>query len=151
MDTYIVAGGQSTVASNTETQLRITAPANRIVRIKRVRVTQSTHNTSEQVALAAKRCSVAGSGGSAKTPVPLEANGGAAGATAESGPTTEPTYTGDELLALNWNALVGRDLVLGPGEEIVLPPSGIIGFYIVHPAGATTLTPSVEITFEELG
>ena len=151
MNVYTVAGGQSTAASATETALRLTGPANRIVQIRRIRVSQATHTTSEQYTLAVKRASAAGSGGGAKTPVPVQANGGAAGTTAESGPTTEPTYTGSEIIIVNWNSLVGRDLILPDGSEIVLPPSGIIGIYVVSAGGATTFTPSVEIEFSEIG
>jgi hypothetical protein len=148
---YVVAGGQSTAASATETAVRITAPANRIVRIRRVRVSQVTHGTSEQYTLAAKLASAAGSGGAARTPVPLQPQQGAAGSTAESGPTSEPTYTGSELILVGWNSLTGRDLFLPDGDEIVVAPSGIIGFYVVSAGGLTTFTPSVEVTFEELG
>ncbi len=148
---YTVAGGQSTAASATETAVRITAPADRIVRIRRVRVSQVTHGTSEQYTLACKRASAAGSGGAAKTPVPIQPLQGAAGSTAESGPTTEPTYTGSELFILGWNSLQVRDVWFPEGSEIVLGPTNILGIYVVSGGGLTTFTPSVEVEFEELG
>lgn len=148
---YVVSGGQSVAASGTETQLVVTAPSNRLVRVHRVRVSQVTHNTSEQLSLAAKRASAAGSGGSAKTAEPLEANQGATATTVTSGPTSEPTYTGAELLDAAWNTLSGRDVYLPPGSEIAVPPSGILGFYVVAPSGATTVTPVVELELSEEG
>lgn len=151
MKVYTVAGGQSTAASATETAVRITAAADRMVLIRRVRVSQITHGTSEQYTLACKRASAAGSGGAAKTPVPIQAQQGASGATAESGPSTEPTYTGSELFVVGWNSLTGRDIFFPEGSELVVPVSGIIGFYVVAGAGLTTFVPSVEVEFAELG
>jgi len=152
MRLYQARGGQSTAASGTETALVITAPSDCVVEIRRIRVSQNTHNSSEGYGLTVQRATAAGSGGAAVTAQPFEPSDAATSATVASGPTTEPTYTAGAIVAdCNWNAVVGRDIVWAPGEGPKLAPTNILGIFVTSPAGATTFTPSVEIEFAEIG
>lgn len=151
-DRFTAQGGQSTGASATETALVVTASSTRMVKITRIRVSQKTHKTSEQYELRVQRASAAGSGGSSITPSPKEVNGGASGATVSSGPTSEPTYTSNTIqVDVNWNSMVGKDIILTDDQIIWVPVSGIIGFIVLTPSGTTTFTPTVEVDWEEIG
>lgn len=136
---YWVQGGQTINANATETQLVITAAANRIAIIDRVMFGQDGHNNSETVLVEAKRATAAGSGGTAVTPQPEQPNQGAAGFSCSKGPTTEPTYPAEvEYLQVPVNTALGRDILLD--KPIVVPPSGIVGIRIVNRTGNSNIT-----------
>lgn len=151
---YAVDGGQEVDASGgdaTETQLILTAPSNRITVIKRIRVSQGDHVSSEQYRLVVQRCDADGSGGSNPTPRPLQENQGSAGTTVRAGAMSEPTYTsGAELVDVYWNSLVGRDLVF-QDEELVISPAEIVGIFVFAPSGSNAFTPNTEVIFGEIG
>jgi hypothetical protein len=150
---YKVSGGQSIAANATETQLVITAPSNRVVRLRRVAFGQDGHNNSETILLEMLRATAAGSGGAAPTPQPVQVNQGAAGSTIGDGPTTEPTYASEEpYLQIAVNTALGRDYVFDPESAPIVPPSGIAGIRVVNRTGNTAISsPRCELEFEEIG
>lgn len=150
---YTVRSGQSIAASQTKTSITITAPSNRIVKVKRHRSTQQTHKTSEQYEMTLQRASAAGTGAaSPPTPEPDETNQGAAGSTIAHNHSAEPTYTaGAYLERANFNSLTGRDSPQLQGSDKFISPSGILGAFNATPAATTTYTPIQEIAFDEVG
>lgn len=150
---YKASGGQTTAANTVETQLVLTAPSNRIVRLRRVSFGQDGHNNSETVLLEVLRATAAGSGGAAQTAQPVQPNQGAAGSTVAAGPTTEPTYAAEEpYLQIPVNTALGRDYMWDPESAPIVPPSAIVGVRITNRTGNTSITsPRCELEFEEIG
>lgn len=148
---YSAAGGQAINANTTRTQLVLTAPSNRLVRLRRVMFSQDGHNAGETVLLEVIRATAAGSGGSSVTPVPLEPQQGAAGSTISSGPTTEPTYDSNAiLLQTAVNTAIGRDIVWEDGP--IVGPSGIVGIRVNNRTGNTNIgSARCLVEFEEIG
>lgn len=138
-------------ASSTKTVLTITAAADRIVRIDRIRVSQSTHKASEQYTAFGQRASASGTA-TAFTPVVKEPNGGATGFSAKVTHTVEPTYTAATISpAFAWNSLTGKDIAFQMGQELYIAPSGIWGLYVTTPSGTTAFTCQGEVEATEIG
>lgn len=147
---YTATGGQTINANATRTQLVLTAPSNRLVRLRRVAFSQDGHNAAETVLLEVIRATAAGSGGSSVTPVPHEPQQGAAGSAVTSGPTTEPTYGSEVLLRVALNTAIGREVMWDEGP--VIAPSGIVGVRVVNRTGNTNITSArCLLEFEEIG
>jgi hypothetical protein len=147
-----VQGPTGTIsASSTKTGIILTAAATRLLRICRIRVSQDTHKTSEQYAVAGQRASAAGTS-SAYTPVLKEPNSGAVGFTAGITHTVEPTYTASTIFPnTKWNSLTGKDIPFPMGQELYVAPSAIWGLYVTTPASTTNFAAQCEIEAEEIG
>ena len=146
---YTASGGQTINANTTRTQLVLTAPAGKLVQLRRVVWSQDGHNAAETVLLEVGRCSTAGSGGSAVTPAPHDPGDPASGSTVTSGPTTEPTYT-TVVMRVAINTAIGRDIVWDSGP--VVAPGQIIGVRVVNRSGNTNIaSPRCLLEWEELG
>lgn len=124
--------------------IEITAPADGILEVTRIRVGQSNQSASEQSEVIVRRMSSASTGSSA-TPAPL---GGfaAAGATARI-----PTFTADgsastTIFDEGFNLLAGWEWVaVSEFQRIVVPPSGILNVRLdVAPAAARTMFALIE-------
>lgn len=150
---YKASGGQSIAANATETQLVLTAPSNRVVRLRRVSFGQDGHNNSETVLLEVLRATAAGSGGSGQTPQPTQPNLGTAASTVTAGPTTEPTYAAEEpYLQIPVNTALSRDYMWDPESAPIVPPSGIVGVRVTNRTGNTAIgSPRCDLEFEEIG
>lgn len=149
---YTASGGQSVGSGAVETALVITAPADAVERIRRIRCSQEDHVVSEMYLVELLRASAAGSGGSSVTPAPKETGDSACGATVATGPTTEPTYSAvDPLLKQSWNAVLGFEIYWPEGEGPVLSPSAIAGIRISNTNGDETFTPLVTVELDEIG
>lgn len=147
---YTAVGGQTINANTTRTQLVLTAPSNRVVKLRRVMFGQDSHNAGETILLEVIRATAAGSGGNSVTPVPMEPQQGAAGSTVTSGPTTEPTYGSDVLLQTAINTAIGRDIMWEDGP--VIAPSAIVGIRVNNRTGNTNITSArCLVEFEEIG
>lgn len=148
-------GSQSQAASLTKTDQEIAAGTAALLGLTRVRVSQSTHKTSEQYTLKGQRITTTGTG-TATTPLVNETQSAALGAARIGGcktvDTVEPTYTASTVsINANVNSLTGRDIPYPPGSEIWIAPAAILGLAVVTPAATTTATYDVESAFFALG
>lgn len=148
---FVIIAGQSQVASATETNIEITGGAAVITAIDRIRISQSTHTTSEQYQIFLQDVTTTGTG-DAYTPEQKEPGSQASAATVEIDSSVEPTYAGSTFhMNTNWNSLTGRDIVYPPGREIFIAPSALMATYIVTPSGTTTFVPEHEVEITETG
>ena len=150
-----LVGSQSTAASLTDTDLEIAAGTAALLGVTRLRVSQSTHKTSEQYQIKAQRITTTGTGTST-TPLIKEPQTAALGAarigTCKTVDTVEPTYTASTILIqANVNSLTGRDIPFPPGQELWISPAAILGCAVITPAGTTTATYDFESEFYALG
>lgn len=146
---FTQSGGQSQAASQTETHVQLIADSTRGLRIRRIRITQVTHKTSEQHTLRVQRTSAEGSGGTTPTPVPRDGISVFQG-TARINQTTEPTFTSVPIfLERAFNTLIGVNEVFDHDEAPYIEGGQRVAITIVSPAGTTTMTPNVEVDFEE--
>lgn len=138
-------------ASTTKTELEQTAASNRMLILRRARISQDTHKTSEQYEVYLQRMTTTGTG-TGGTVVLKETNAGAIGFTFKSADSVEPTYTASTILAsYRWNSLTGKDIVLPTGHELYIPVSALIGLYTTTPASTTSMSPQAEIEGDEIG
>ena len=136
----------------------IIGASNKIVKIKRIKVAQSTEAgdaQSEQLRGCVKRMTGAytsGSGGSAATPRPLDPGDAAATFTAETGNTSRATGgTSVVLFEDSFNVLgPGFEFVATPEEEIVLAASSAIVIGL-ETAPADSVTFNGTVVVEEIG
>jgi hypothetical protein len=146
---FTAKGGQSTAASATKTQIRVTAHTNRSIRLRRVRVAQSTHKTGEQYDVALQECSAAGTD-TAHTPHPYDGISTFQG-TCGINSSVEPTYTsGKQHINTSWNSVLAYERLWADGKGPEIAGAGIIGLKITTPSGTTTFTPNCELEFEEI-
>ena len=151
----VLIGSQSTAASVTDTNLELVAGSAALLRVTRLRLTQSTHKTSEQVDMQVQRITTTGTGTST-TPLIKEPSTAALGSarigTCKTADSVEPTYTASTVLVqAACNSLTGRDIVYPPGQELYVVPSALLGVAVVTPSGTTTASYRNEADFEVLG
>ncbi len=128
--------------------LRLSAPADAVVVVHEVTVSQEASETSEQVAIQLQRASTDGTGTSA-TPRPMEVGSTAFGGTAVVNLTADTT-PGDILRREAANLLSGYKYLPTPETRPVISPSG--RFVVrLEDAPAAARTMSVEVIFEEIG
>ncbi len=128
--------------------LRLSAPADAVVVVHEVTVSQEASETSEQVAIQLQRASTDGTGTSA-TPRPMEVGSTAFGGTAVVNLTADTT-AGDILRREAANLLSGYKYLPTPETRPVISPSG--RFVVrLEDAPAAARTMSVEVIFEEIG
>lgn len=146
---FTVKGGQSQVASATETHVQVIADATRGFRIRRLRVTQVTHKVSEQHTVYIQEASAEGSGGTTPTAVPRDGISVFQGTT-RINQTAEPTYTSQPIhLERAFNTLIGVNEVFDRDEAPYVEGGKRLAVKIISPSGTTTMTPSVEVDLEE--
>jgi hypothetical protein len=146
---FTIKGGQSVVASATETCVRWTGHANYSYRVLRARVNQRTHKTSEQYLFELQEASAAGTD-TAATPTPRDGISVAQG-TAGINSSVEPTYTaGKKHMERAFNSLIGLNEMFDEKEAPTFKGGTIVGAKITTPSGTTTFTPEVELDVEEL-
>lgn len=136
----------------------ITGASNKIVKIKRIKIAQSTDAgdaQSEQLRICIKRFTGAytsGSSGSAATPRPIDPGDAAATFTAETGNTSRASGgTSVVLFEDSFNVLgPGFEFVATPEEEIVIAASSafIVG---LETAPADSITFNGTVVCEEIG
>jgi hypothetical protein len=137
--TYIYAATvQAAFSTNADSlAIEITAPANTTVKIRRIRITHGdgdeTTSSDYYREVRLVRESVAGSGGSSYTPIPLDANDPASVSTVKTGAfavgTIDKTIDSNSVHSTTdfyWQA---RD----EDDKIIVAPGGIFGV-IINPA-----------------
>lgn len=127
--------------------VRITGPADAVLIIHEVLVTQESTETSDQSAVQVMRASTAGTG-SAYTAKLLEGGDAAFGGTAVTN-LTAPTTPGDILWRLGGDVRAGWHYLPTPEARIIVPPSGIAVVRIDVDITAANL--SCVVIFEEIG
>lgn len=128
--------------------LRLSAPADAVVVIHEVTVSQEASETSEQVAIQLHRASDDGTG-TAATPKQLQSGDPAFGGTAVTDLTANTTAT-DILRRSAENLLSGYKYLPTPETRPVISPSG--RFVVrLEDAPAAARTVSVEVILEEIG
>ena len=126
---------------------RLSAPADAIVVVDRIFISQSGSTTSEQNLLIFGRCSTDGTG-TAATAQPTEVGTAAFGGTAVVDLSAVVTQT-NQLIRAGWNALAPYEWLPTPEERIVLSPSArLFGRIDSTP---TALTIQVLIALREIG
>ncbi len=148
MYTLNVANEAQTVAV---TLMELLAPADAIVSVERIQITQTSFDTSENLGTTVQRITTTGTG-AAVVLRPLEAGSPAAGVTSETNHSAEPTYdAAGILLEQGWNVLSG--MLWTPANEdelLVLSPSGLLGINLdIAPSG--TMNFSYMLTARESG
>lgn len=128
--------------------IEVTAASDRMLILLSAWVTQETSESSTQGVVQLVRKSAAGTG-TAFTPLPLQANQGAAGFTAATELTAEGTVT-DLLERFGYNILNGWLYVPLPEERIWLPVSGILAIRFPT-APAASINVSAGMTLLEVG
>lgn len=140
----------SYTTSDSGALVAITAPADAIVVIDRVSVTQETVSTSEANAILLTRASAAGTAAATPTASPAEVGDAAFGGTVGTGQfSVEPTLT-TGLYRAAWNVLSEWVWHPTPEERIVLSPSGIFVVNLENTPG-TTQSISCSVAFREIG
>ena len=148
---YSVVGGQSQVASATETNHELAADAAGLTLINRIAVSQNTHDVSEQYIMEMQRVTTTGTG-TTKVPELKEGGSQIAQGVYKTDMSAEPTYTGTvPHRTWDWNSLVGKVELWPQGEEFSIAPLALIGINIQTKSGTTTFIPNHSVEFTEIG
>ena len=124
---YTVAiGAQAQTAA--KTLIEIAAPSDAVVLVERIYISQSSFDTSENLASKTQRITTTGTG-TATTPEPKEVGTAAFGGTVETNSTIEPTYTAaTEIIEQGFNVLSGFLWTPANDDEIIaISPSALLG------------------------
>jgi hypothetical protein len=134
-----------TALSTTNDSLTITAPATRALKVWEIRAYgQGTTSAANEILISR---STGGVTPVAVTPTPLATASAAAAFTAASGWTTQPTI-GATLRRIGVNSNGAYvPLVCIPGNEIEIPPSGVLSIRSAVGTGSVTL----DVLVEEVG
>jgi hypothetical protein len=134
----------------------LVAPADAVVRVHRIVISQDTSEVSEQAVIKLVRGEgsvTSGSGGTTPTARPASKGDSAFGGTVEANNTTKMVVGTGALMVLHregWNFLSGFDFHPTPEERIDISHSDRLTVELVSdPSGATTM--SGTIWFEEIG
>lgn len=127
----------------------INAPADAIVVVHGLEISQSSDTDSEPLSLLIHRGSTSGSGGSTPTATPLEVGDAAFGGTVEANNTTQSTE-GTIVHGQAFNVLAGLSLWWTPETRPVLSPSGRL-IVELQTTPLDSLTMSGTVYFEEIG
>lgn len=129
---------------------QLTAPTGfrlEIVDVRFGQISDAGDAAAELLAVTIKRGGVAGSGGSAVTPVQTRAAGRIAGTTAARNNTTQSA--GTTLISDVWNVMAPYLYRPGEAERITVEPGQIVAVGITAPADSLSMYGS--ITFAEVG
>lgn len=143
-----IAGEAQTAA---KTLLEIAAPADAVVTLERAYISQSSFDTSENLAARIARVTTTGTG-TAHTPRPLQAGDAAYGGTVKTNLTAESTYTANaEIIEQGFNVLSGFLWTPANDDEIItLSPSALVGMRL-HVAPSASMNFHYGATIREIG
>lgn len=134
---YTVAiGAQAQTAA--KTLIEVASAADSVTLVERAYISQSSFDTSENLACKIQRITTTGTG-TATTPEPKQVGDAAFGGVVETNSTVEPTYTaGTELVEQGFNVLSGFLWTPANDDEvIVVSPSALVGISLdVAPSGS---------------
>lgn len=127
----------------------IIAPADAIVILHALEISQSSDTDNENLSLLIHRGTATGSGGTVVTPRPMEVGDPAFGGTVEANNTTQ-SVEGAILHAAAFSVLSGYSFVWTPETRPKVSPSGLL-IIELQTAPVDALTMSGTIYFEEVG
>jgi hypothetical protein len=112
-----------------KTLIEVAAPADSVVFVERLYITQTSFDTSENLGTTIQRITSSGTG-TATTPRPMQAGDAAYGGVVETNATIEPTYDANGVLyESGFNVLSGFLWTPANDDEVfVVSPSGLVGF-----------------------
>jgi hypothetical protein len=124
-----------------KTLIEVAAPADAVVLLERAYISQSSFDTSENLAARIQRVTTTGTGTSF-TARPVQVGDAAFGGSVETNSTIEPTYTAStELVEQGFNVLSGWLWTPANDDEVIcLSPSALIGI-------ALDVAPSASMNF----
>ena len=147
---YTVAiGSQAQTAA--KTLIEIASPSDAVTLVERIKVAQTSFDTSENLGVKVQRVTTTGTG-TATTPEPLQVGSAAYGGTVETNSTVEPTYTaGTEIIEDGFNVLSGYLWTPANDDEIiVISPSALLGISL-DVAPSASMDFSYGCTIREIG
>jgi hypothetical protein len=108
--------------------IEVAAPADSVVFVERLYITQTSFDTSENLGTTIQRITTSGTG-TATTPRPMQAGDAAYGGVVETNATIEPTYDANGVLyESGFNVLSGFLWTPANDDEVfVVSPSGLVG------------------------
>ncbi len=111
-----------------KTLIEVAAPADSVVFVERLYITQTSFDTSENLGTTIQRITTSGTG-TATTPRPMQAGDAAYGGVVETNATIEPTYDANGVLyESGFNVLSGFLWTPANDDEVfVVSPSGLVG------------------------
>lgn len=133
---YTVAiGAQAQTAA--KTLIEIASAADSVTLLERAYISQSSFDTSENLAAKIEDVTTTGTGTST-TPRPMQEGDAAFGGTVETNSTIEPTYSGTVFIEQGFNVLSGWLWTPANDDEvIVMSPSQLAGISLdVAPSGS---------------
>ena len=112
--------------------MEIGAPADGVVFLERASITQSSFDTSENLAAKIEDVTTTGTGTDSSASVnPVQEGDAAFGGTFETNSTVDPTYSGEVLLEQGFNCLSGFLWTPASDDEVIaISPSGLIGIQL---------------------
>ncbi len=147
---YTAAIGSQT-QTGTLTLVEVASAADSVTMIERAWIKQTSYDASENLGVKIEDVSIAGTGGTAVTPRPLQEGDAAFGGTVTTARTGEPTYSGTVYLEDGFNVLSGFLWTPASDDEvIVISPSQIMGMFL-DVAPTTGMDFSYGVTLREIG
>lgn len=146
---YVTAiGSQAQTAA--KTLIEIAAPADSVVLIERMRIAQTSFDTSENMGAKVERITTTGTG-TANTPKPLQDGDAAFGGTVKTNLTVEPTYNGDVVDEDGFNALSGYLWTPSSDDEIIVLSPSQLAAMMLDVAPSASMNFSYNAKFREIG
>jgi len=147
---YTVAIG-SQAQTTALTLIEVASAADSVTLIERIRIGQTSFDTSENLGTKTQRVTTTGTG-TATTPEPKQVGDAAFGGTVKTNMSAEPTYTaGTEILEDGFNVLSGYLWTPASDDEvIVLSPSALVGINL-DVAPSASMNFSYGCTLREIG
>ncbi len=148
------ASAKISALSAAKTLLYLTAPANKVVEILSVAVTNCTNETNEQLECKLTRITTLGTPtATTLTPTPQEAGDQAAGSTVKANCSSEPTTyaTGSDFGAEGWATIGGYRYQPVPEERPLVGGGASIGLQLVAAPALGSFDADVRIVFREIG
>lgn len=133
---YTVAiGAEAHTAA--DTLIEIAAPADAVVIVERAYISQSSQDTSENLACKIEDITTTGTG-TTTTARPLQEGDAAFGGTVKTNLTVEPTYSGTVFIEQGFNVLSGFLWTPASDDEVIaISPSQLVGIMLdVAPAAS---------------
>lgn len=144
----VAIGAQAQTAA--KTLMEIAAPADAVVTVERIQISQSSFDTSENLGSKVQDISITGTG-TATTPRPFETGDAAFGGTVKTNHTIEPTYGTAVHLEQGFNVLSGMLWTPANDDEvIVISPSALLGINL-DVAPSASMDFSYGCTIREIG
>lgn len=146
---YTVAiGAEAHTAA--DTLIEIAAPADATVFVERIYISQSSQDTSENLACKVERITTTGTG-TTTTARPTEEGDSAFGGVVKTNLTVAPTYSGTVLIEQGFNVLSGFLWTPASDDElIVISPTKLVGI-MLDVAPAASMNFHYGCTIREIG